>query len=85
MIRDGLCAGRSASVGASHRGTSRYILPRGDTPALALGNTVVLKPSEETPLAGGLMVAEIFEEAGVPPGVLNVITPSGEDVRRWAT
>jgi len=58
-----------------------YILTlRAVAPALALGNTVVLKPSEETPLAGGLMVAEVFEEAGVPPGVLNVITCSREDV-----
>ena len=52
-----------------------YILTlRAVAPALALGNAVVLKPSEETPLAGGLLVAEVFEEAGVPPGVLNVIT-----------
>ena len=43
---------------------------------LALGNTVVLKPSEETPYCGGLFFAEIFEEAGVPPGVLNVVTCS---------
>ena len=41
--------------------------------ALAAGNTVVLKPSEETP-TGGLLWAEIFEEAGVPGGVLNVVT-----------
>jgi acyl-CoA reductase-like NAD-dependent aldehyde dehydrogenase len=33
-----------------------------------------LKPSEEAPLTGGLLLAEIFEEAGLPPGVLNVIT-----------
>ena len=50
-------------------------------PALALGNAVVLKPSEETPLAGGLLeVAEVFEEAGFPPGVLNVITCARDDV-----
>jgi acyl-CoA reductase-like NAD-dependent aldehyde dehydrogenase len=41
---------------------------------LALGNTVVLKPSEESPWVGGLVWAEIFEEAGLPPGVLNVVT-----------
>jgi aldehyde dehydrogenase (NAD+) len=58
-----------------------YILTlRAVAPALALGNAVVLKPSEETPIAGGLLVAEIFEEAGVPPGVLNVITCPREDV-----
>jgi len=41
---------------------------------LAYGNTVVLKPSAETPVAGGLLYAEIFEEAGFPKGVFNVIT-----------
>lgn len=40
--------------------------------ALATGNTFVLKPSEETPVLG-LTVASVFEEAGAPPGVLNVI------------
>ena len=58
-----------------------YLLTlRAVAPALALGNAVVLKPSEETPLAGGLLVAEVFEEAGVPPGVLNVLTCSRADV-----
>jgi len=41
---------------------------------LALGNTVVLKPSEWSPIAGGLLWGEIFGEAGLPPGVLNVVT-----------
>jgi aldehyde dehydrogenase (NAD+) len=41
---------------------------------LALGNTVVLKPSENSPVVGGLLWGEIFEEAGLPPGVLNVVT-----------
>lgn len=47
---------------------------------VALGNTVVLKPSEETPYCGGLLFAEIFEEAGVPAGVLNVVTCSRDNV-----
>ena len=46
---------------------------------LALGNTVVLKPSEESPITGGTIWAEIFAEAGLPPGVLNVITHASGD------
>ncbi|HZO94671.1 MAG TPA: aldehyde dehydrogenase family protein [Candidatus Baltobacteraceae bacterium] len=45
-------------------------------PALACGNTVVLKPAETTPLTA-LVLAEICEEAGLPPGVLNVVTGDG--------
>lgn len=54
---------------------------RGIAFALAVGNTVVLKPSEETPYTGGLFFAEVFEEAGVPAGVLNVITCSRDNVQ----
>lgn len=46
-------------------------------PALATGCTVVLKPAEETPLTA-LRLAELALEAGVPPGVLNVVTGDGE-------
>ncbi|XVQ89346.1 aldehyde dehydrogenase family protein [Microbispora siamensis] len=41
---------------------------------LALGNTVVLKPSEEAPYTGGALWAEILHEAGLPAGALNVVT-----------
>ena len=41
---------------------------------LALGNTVVLKPSEWSPQVGGLLWGEVFAEAGLPEGVLNVVT-----------
>ncbi len=46
---------------------------------LAVGNTAVLKPSEDAPLACGLFLADILIDAGVPPGVLNVITNDRED------
>jgi acyl-CoA reductase-like NAD-dependent aldehyde dehydrogenase len=41
---------------------------------LAAGNTVVLKPSEEAPLMSGLFIADVLRDAGLPDGVLNVIT-----------
>jgi len=41
---------------------------------LVLGNAVVLKPSEWSPQVGGLLWGEVFAEAGLPPGVLNVVT-----------
>lgn len=47
--------------------------------ALAAGNTFILKPSEETSLVG-LKIAEIFEQAGLPPGVLNVVPGDGPTV-----
>ncbi len=37
-------------------------------PALALGNGVVLKPHQDTPVVGGTLIAKIFEDAGLPPG-----------------
>jgi acyl-CoA reductase-like NAD-dependent aldehyde dehydrogenase len=40
---------------------------------LALGNTVVLKPSEWSPFSGGLLWGEVFAEAGLPAGVLNIV------------
>jgi aldehyde dehydrogenase (NAD+) len=46
-------------------------------PALAAGNTVVLKPAEYTPLTA-LLFAQICQEAGVPPGVVNIVTGDGD-------
>jgi aldehyde dehydrogenase (NAD+) len=46
-------------------------------PALACGNTVVLKPAETTSVTA-MHLAEIFDEAGLPPGVVNIVTGAGE-------
>jgi aldehyde dehydrogenase (NAD+) len=53
-----------------------YLTNRTLAPAIALGNAVVLKPSSNTPVTGGLLLAKLFEEAGLPPGVLNVVVGS---------
>ena len=50
-------------------------------PALACGNTVIIKPASQTPLTA-LALAEIAAEVGLPPGVLNVITGPGSRVGR---
>jgi aldehyde dehydrogenase (NAD+) len=49
-------------------------------PALAAGNTIVLKPAETTPLTA-LLFAEICQQAGLPPGVVNIVTGAGETGR----
>ena len=46
-------------------------------PALAAGNTCVLKPAETTPLTA-LLLAQVCQQAGLPPGVVNVLTGAGE-------
>ncbi|GLI01681.1 benzaldehyde dehydrogenase [Phytohabitans aurantiacus] len=54
---------------------------RSVAPALALGNAVVLKPDPRTAVSGGLLIARIFEEAGLPDGLLHVLpggVPAGE-------
>jgi benzaldehyde dehydrogenase (NAD) len=48
-------------------------------PALAAGNAVVIKPDPRTPVSGGLLIAQVFERAGLPAGVLQVL-PGGADV-----
>jgi aldehyde dehydrogenase (NAD+) len=49
-------------------------------PALACGNTVVLKPAETTPLTA-LLFAEICQQADLPPGVVNIVTGAGDTGR----
>jgi aldehyde dehydrogenase (NAD+) len=53
---------------------------RAVAPAIALGNSVVLKPASNTPVSGGLAIARLFEEAGVPEGVINVVTGRGSEI-----
>ncbi len=54
---------------------------RGFAFPMAAGNTIVLKPSEDTPYTGGLFFAEVLDEAGIPAGVFNVVTASRDQVQ----
>ncbi len=54
-------------------------------PALALGNAVLLKPSPETPVSGGLAIAELFAAAGAPPGIFSVLPGDVEVGQRLVT
>ncbi|AGN19949.1 hypothetical protein J433_15107 [Corynebacterium glutamicum MT] len=53
---------------------------RSVAPALACGNAVVVKPASDTPLTGGLLLGKIFEAAGLPEGVLNIVVGSGSEI-----
>lgn len=57
-----------------------HLSQRSVAPALALGNAVVLKPASDTAVTGGLIIAKIFEEAGLPAGVLNVVVGAGSEI-----
>lgn len=57
-----------------------YLSMRSVIPAVALGNTVVLKPASDTAVTGGLLIAHLFEEAGFPAGVLNVVVGAGSEI-----
>ena len=46
---------------------------------LAAGNTVVLKPSEHSPIGAGLLLADVLSSGGLPAGVCNVVTTAPED------
>lgn len=52
---------------------------RSVAPALACGNGVVLKPATETVVCCGVVIARLFEEAGLPPGVLHMLPGKGSD------
>ena len=64
----GVVAGFTPWNGAFNLAWRAIILP------IVFGNTVVIKPSEEAPMSAGLLHAEMVEEAGFPPGVVNVVT-----------
>ncbi|HMH94227.1 MAG TPA: benzaldehyde dehydrogenase [Streptosporangiaceae bacterium] len=51
---------------------------RAVAPALALGNAVILKPDVQTPVSGGILVARLFEAAGLPEGLLHVLPGDAE-------
>ncbi len=53
---------------------------RSVSPALACGNAIVVKPASDTPVTGALLLAKIFEEAGLPKGVFNVVVGSGDAI-----
>jgi len=57
-----------------------HLSMRAVAPALAVGNAVVLKPASDTPITGGLLLARIFEDAGLPEGLLTVVTGHGSDI-----
>lgn len=56
-----------------------FLSLRAVAPALAVGNGVVLKPDPRTGISGGMLIASLFEDAGLPPDVLHVL-PGGSDV-----
>lgn len=57
-----------------------HLTQRSLAPALALGNAVVVKPASDTPVTGGLLLARIFEEAGLPAGLLSVVVGAGSEI-----
>ncbi|MCP3029293.1 aldehyde dehydrogenase family protein [Halobacillus sp. A5] len=57
-----------------------HLAMRSIAPAIATGNTVVVKPASETPVTSGLFIAELFEEAGFPKGVCNVVVGRGSEI-----
>ncbi|WP_134091827.1 aldehyde dehydrogenase family protein [Olivibacter sp. XZL3] len=56
-----------------------YLSMRTIAPAIAVGNAIVIKPASQSPVTGGTIIAKLFEEAGIPAGVINcVVGKSGE-------
>lgn len=57
-----------------------HLSNRSVAPALAVGNGVMLKPAGDTPVTGGLFLAKVLQEAGLPEGLLSVIIGSGSEI-----
>jgi aldehyde dehydrogenase (NAD+) len=57
-----------------------HLSMRSVAPALACGNAVLLKPASDTPVSGGTLIGKVFEEAGIPRGVLQVVVGAGRDI-----
>ncbi|TDL32088.1 aldehyde dehydrogenase family protein [Jeotgalibacillus sp. S-D1] len=57
-----------------------HLTMRSIAPAIATGNGVVVKPATDTPVTGGLIFASIFEAAGLPKGLLNVVAGRGSEI-----
>ncbi|UPM44508.1 aldehyde dehydrogenase family protein [Halocatena salina] len=53
---------------------------RAVAPAIAAGNAVVLKPSSNSPITGGLLFGKLFEQTDLPAGVINVVTGRGSEI-----
>lgn len=57
-----------------------HLSQRSVAPAWALDNAVVIKPASDTPITGGLLIAQIFAEAGLPKGLLSVVIAAGAEI-----
>ena len=68
-------AGVVAVISPWHFGM--HVSNRAVAPALAAGNAVVLKPASDTPVTSGLLLARVYEEAGLPAGLLSVLVGAG--------
>ncbi|MFW5963844.1 MAG: aldehyde dehydrogenase family protein [Natronomonas sp.] len=88
-VRDSTIAGKENLVKREAAGVVAVIPPwnfplhlaiRAVAPAVALGNAVVIKPASETPVTSGLLIGKLFEMAGAPSGLVNVVTGRGSDI-----
>lgn len=57
-----------------------HLTMRSVAPALATGNSVVIKPASDTPVTSGLMIGKLFDKAGFPKGLVNVVVGRGSEI-----